>query len=267
MPNRRPRLVPRPARAPRRGDAREPAAASPSCATAPERQRNADNDHPYRHGSDFHYLTGFDEPGRLDRRRGERPHDAGRAAPKDVEREIWDGLRLGPDAAPAALGVDAARRRSTQLDAVVIERLAQPAVVWSSAATPDVRRRSTAGSRRCALASARAWKRRARRHDLDPLLAEMRLVKDAGEIATMRRAAAISAGAHVRAMRFCAAPLSRRRGAGLAEYEIEAELLHEFRRHGADGPAYGSIVAAGANACVLHYAPGRARLHAAANSA
>jgi Xaa-Pro aminopeptidase len=81
--------------------------------------------------------------------------------------------------------------------------------------------------------------------DLVPLLDEMRLFKDAGEIATMRRAAAISAGAHRRAMR-AVRP-------GMREYEIEAELLHEFRRHGAQSPAYPPIVAAGANACVLHY--------------
>ena len=93
-------------------------------------------------------------------------------------------------------------------------------------------------------------------HDLAPLLAEMRVVKDAGELATMRRAAAISAGAHVRAMRFCAARFARDPRAAIPEYEIEAELLHEFRRHGAEGPAYTSIVAAGANACVLHYAAG-----------
>lgn len=67
----------------------------------------------------------------------------------------------------------------------------------------------------------------------------------------MRRAAQISAGAHVRAMQTCAAML--RAGDDVREYHLEAELLHEFRRHGAQYPAYGSIVAAGANACVLHY--------------
>ena len=89
----------------------------------------------------------------------------------------------------------------------------------------------------------------------------MRLFKDAGELATMRRAAAISAGAHRRAMRFCAQRFAPTAGS-VREYEIEAELLHEFRRHGAQGPAYGSIVAAGANACVLHYAAGDAELRA-----
>jgi len=88
--------------------------------------------------------------------------------------------------------------------------------------------------------------------DLSLLLDEMRLVKDAGELATMRRAAAISAGAHVRAMRFCAERL-RSGAASVREYEIEAELLHEFRRSGAQFPAYWPIVAGGPNACVLHY--------------
>jgi Xaa-Pro aminopeptidase len=88
--------------------------------------------------------------------------------------------------------------------------------------------------------------------DLHRLLDEMRLIKDEHELATMRRAAAISASAHRRAMRF-ARP-------GLHEYEIEAELMHEFVRHGAQAPAYSPIVASGPNACVLHYVSNRARL-------
>jgi Xaa-Pro aminopeptidase len=90
--------------------------------------------------------------------------------------------------------------------------------------------------------------------DLGALIDEMRLTKDADELATMRRAAAISTGAHRRAMRF-ARP-------GLREYEIEAEILHEFLRNGAQAPAYTSIVAAGANACVLHYIANRDVLQA-----
>jgi Xaa-Pro aminopeptidase len=88
--------------------------------------------------------------------------------------------------------------------------------------------------------------------DVRVALDEMRLVKDAHEIATMRRAASISAGAHVRAMR------ATRPGA--MEYEVEAELLYEFRRHGAQFPAYWPIVAGGANACVLHYRDNSKRL-------
>ena len=81
--------------------------------------------------------------------------------------------------------------------------------------------------------------------DVRALVDEMRLVKDAHELGVMRRAAAISAGAHKRAIR-AARP-------GRFEYELEAELLYEFRRHGAQFPAYWPIVASGANACVLHY--------------
>ena len=87
--------------------------------------------------------------------------------------------------------------------------------------------------------------------DLCGPLDEMRLIKDAHEQATMRRAAQISAGAHVRAMRLSARML--REGKEVREYHLDAELLHEFRQHGSQYPAYGSIVAAGANACVLHY--------------
>jgi Xaa-Pro aminopeptidase len=88
-------------------------------------------------------------------------------------------------------------------------------------------------------------------HDLCGVLDEMRLVKDTFEQATMLRAGQISAGAHMRAMQRSASML--RAGEEVREYHLEAELLHEFRRHGAQSPAYGSIVAAGANACVLHY--------------
>jgi Xaa-Pro aminopeptidase len=88
--------------------------------------------------------------------------------------------------------------------------------------------------------------------DVRVMLNEMRLIKDADEIAIMQRAADISSEAHARAMRI-ARP-------GLREYHLEAELLHEFRSHGSQYPAYGSIVATGANACVLHYRAGDAEL-------
>ena len=81
--------------------------------------------------------------------------------------------------------------------------------------------------------------------DLHAPLDEMRLVKDAHELSLMRRAGAISAAAHRRAMR-AARP-------GVSEFEVEAELLYEFRRQGAQFPAYWPIVAGGANACILHY--------------
>jgi Xaa-Pro aminopeptidase len=229
--------------------------------TAPERLRNGDNDFPFRHDSHFHHLTGFDEPQAwllLD----DTGHSTLLCREKNLEREIWDGRRLGPDAAPAALGVDEAFPLEA-LDRIGVERLANRAAVWFPFGLHDglsariegwlaeLRRRERSGVQSPAA-----------QRDLGPLLAEMRLVKDAGEIDTLRRAAAISADAHARAMRFSAAHFRARPDAGLPEYAIEAELLHEFRRRGAQSPAYGSIVAAGENACVLHYAAGDTLLRA-----
>ena len=229
--------------------------------TAPERQRNSDNDHPFRHDSSFHYLTGFDEPGAwlVLHANGE---SALACRAKNPEMEIWDGLRLGVEAAPAALGVDAAFDVET-LDAAMLARLdGEPAVWFPFGAGALVARRVEgwlASSRGRARAGVEAP---SVQRDLAPLIAEMRLHKDANELATMRRAAQISADAHARAMRFCGAHFRAAPGTALREYEIEAELLHEFRRRGAQSPAYPSIVAAGANACVLHYAASDAELRA-----
>lgn len=230
-------------------------------ATAPERNRNSDNDHPFRHDSSFHYLTGFDEPaGWL------VLHANGTTAigcrPKNPEMEIWDGLRLGLEAAPAALGVDTAFDVDT-LDAAMLAQLdGAPAVWFPFNAGAEFARRiegwlATLRSRARGGVEAPTTQR-----DLSPLVAEMRLRKDAAELDTMRRAAQVSADAHARAMRFCGARFGKAPSGSVREYEIEAELLHEFRRRGAQSPAYPSIVAAGANACVLHYAASDAELHA-----
>jgi len=226
--------------------------------TAPERQRNGDSDFPYRFDSHFHYLSGFSEP-----QAWLVLASSGRSTlfcrPKDVEREIWDGIRLGPDAASAALGVDEAFPVAL-LDEKLPQLLANQGAVWFPFGLhPELPARIESW-----LAAVRGRSRQgvecpSAQRDLNGLLDELRLVKDDGEIATMRRAAGISALAHVRAMRFCAERF-RRGAASVREYEIEAELLHEFRRHGAQSPAYTSIVAAGANACVLHYAAGDAEL-------
>ena len=229
--------------------------------TAPERPRNSDNDHPYRHDSSFHYLTGFDEP-----QAWLVLADSGESTllcrEKDPAMEIWDGLRLGPAAAPAALGVSQALDVAG-LDTVMPDLLAEHSAVWFGFGVHA----ALAAQVDSWLATLRARTRRgvqapASQRDLAPLLAEMRLRKGDEELALMRKAAHISAGAHARAMRFCgqrfrAAPLG-----SVREYEIEAELLHEFRRHGAQSPAYPSIVAAGANACILHYAAGSTELRA-----
>jgi Xaa-Pro aminopeptidase len=229
--------------------------------TAPERQRNGDSDHPYRHGSDFHYLTGFDEP------EAWLLLDAdGRSTllcrERHADREIWDGRRLGPEAAPDVLGVTEAFGVE-RLDEVLVDRLANQSAVWFPfGAHPDLPAQVSRwlatlhGRERSGIGCPQSQR------DLGPLVAEMRLRKDDTELALMRRAAQISAGAHARAMRYCAERFRADPRAAVREYEIEAELLHEFRRHGAQGPAYTSIVAAGANACVLHYAAGSAELRA-----
>ena len=218
--------------------------------TAPEQQRNRDSDFLFRADSYFYYLTGFTEPNAWLVVTGE-----GKSilfcAPKDLEREIWDGFRLGPDAAPAALALDAAFSVA-DLDTQLPRLLENRSAVW----TPFATHRGLEGRVDGWLNKVRARVRYGAQcpdtqRDLCSVLDEMRLFKDAGEQDTMRRAAQISAGAHIRAMQLSARML--RNGEEVREYHLDAELLHEFRRHGSQYPAYGSIVAAGANACVLHY--------------
>jgi Xaa-Pro aminopeptidase len=218
--------------------------------TAPERGRNRDSGFPYRHDSYFYYLTGFVEPHAWLVLTAEGQSTL-LCQPKDLEREIWDGYRLGPEAAPQALGVDAAHSVS-DLHEVMPLLLENRRSVWFPMATHD----GLAAQVESWLGQVRARVRLGAQcpqsqQDLCLLLDEMRLFKDDTELETMRRAARISAGAHVRAMQTSASML--RAGLDAREYHLEAELLHEFRRHGSQFAAYTSIVAAGANACVLHY--------------
>jgi Xaa-Pro aminopeptidase len=214
--------------------------------TAPEKTRNRDTHYPYRFDSYFYYLTGFREPEAvLVVIAGAQSSSILFCREKDPEREVWDGFRHGPDAARATFGFDETHSINS-LDKLLPELLAnQPSVhchlgadsAWDARLVGwlnEVRSRGRSGV--------------SAPHQIEDVhahLDEMRLVKDAEEIAVMRRAAVISADAHLRAMR-ATRP-------GRAEYEIEAELLHEFRLRGAQSPAYTSIVAGGTNACVLHY--------------
>ncbi len=218
--------------------------------TAREQQRNRDSDFLFRHDSYFYYLTGFTEPNAWLVLTAE-----GEATlfcqPKDLEREIWDGIRLGPDAATAALGVQRALP-VTELNAQLPKLLENRSTVWYPFATHE----GLEGRVEDWLKPVRARVRFGalcpdQQRDVCALLDEMRLVKDAHELDIMRRAAQISARAHIRAMQRSAAVL--RAGQELREYHLDAELLHEFRQHGSQYPAYGSIVAGGANACILHY--------------
>ena len=222
--------------------------------TAPERTRNRDSHYPYRYDSYFYYLTGFQEPeAALVLVGGPEPRALLYCREKNPEREIWDGFRHGPGGARERFGFDEAHPIAV-LDEAMPALLADRPALWypvGADAEWDARAlrwlNAVRANARAGVAAPQAL------HNVCAPLDEMRLVKDAHELALMRRAAAISAAAHRRAM-LAARP-------GRREYEVEAELLHEFRTSGAQFPAYSPIVAGGANACILHYVQNDAQLH------
>ena len=213
---------------------------------APERVRSRDTHYPYRQDSDFWYLTGCDEPEAVLALVPGRKH--GEAIlfcrERDLQREAWDGSRLGPEGAVAALGLDDA---------------------YPIADIDDILPGLLEGRRRVHYHLGRdadfdlklmGWINRVRAQvrqgaqppqeflELGHLLDELRLFKSADEIRMMQKAADISIEAHRAAMRAARV--------GMHEFELQAELEYVFRKHGAQ-PAYASIVGSGANACVLHY--------------
>jgi Xaa-Pro aminopeptidase len=215
--------------------------------TAAEVPRNRDSLYPFRHDSYFYYLSGFPEPeaviALIAGDDGDRHVLFCRE--RNEEREIWDGFRYGPDAAREIFGFDEAHPISAlgeKLPEIASDRpalftplgLFEPWDRKVSNLLNEVRNRVRTG----VTAPEEVV-------DVRTTLDAMRLIKDAHELSLMRRACAISSAAHRRAM--CA---SR---PGMFEYQIEAELLHEFLREGAQAVAYSSIVASGPNACVLHY--------------
>jgi Xaa-Pro aminopeptidase len=221
--------------------------------TAPEVARNADTHYSYRHDSNFYYLTGFTEPEAvLVLVAGNESKSILFCREKNLEREIWDGHRFGPDAAQEQLGFDAAYPIA-QLDEKLAELMGnQPALFYPLGSNPEwdqriIRLRGTVKEKVRSGVHAPDEIR-----DVRVLLNEMRLFKDKHEVAIMRQAAAISTAAHRRAMHFTRPDMF--------EYQVEAELIHEFCSHGARQPAYTSIVAGGANACVLHYVGNNAKL-------
>ncbi len=218
--------------------------------TAPERIRNRDTHYPYRFDSHFYYLTGFTEPEAV---LVVVAAGSSTSAPKTVlfcrsrndEREIWEGFRYGPEAARERFGFDEAQPIEALDEALGSLLENQPALYYPVGADAawDARAMQWLNAVRARVRSGAAAPDRV--HDVRALIDEQRLIKDSHEIATMRRAGRIAAAAHRRAMQ-ATRP-------GKNEYEIEAELLYEFRRGGAQFPAYWPIVAGGANACVLHY--------------
>ena len=191
-------------------------------ATAPEHLRNRDAHYPYRFDSYFYYLTGFTEPEAvLVLIAGDTPRSLLFCRDKDLEREIWDGFRYGPEGAKQAFGFDDAHSIK-QLDEMLPKLLADQPAIFSDVGENgawDARLIQWLNAVRAQVRTGISAPGEIR--DVRKLLDDMRLIKDSQELDVMRRAAKISAGAHRRAMR-SARP-------GLHEYEVEAELLHEFR--------------------------------------
>lgn len=226
--------------------------------TAPETARNRDSEFPYRHDSDFFYLTGFEEPGATlvmnISGTSTQPQLESHlfCRPKDAEREIWNGIRLGPEAVPEILGVEYAYSNH-ELDSKLSTLLSdQDAVYVRLSESAEADRRLRHWMKQVRQQARSGINAPSELHDIESLIHEMRLFKDAHEIDIMRRAAQISARAHIRAMQVCKP--------GMREYHLEAELLHEFRYSGAQSVAYNSIVAGGANSCILHYRAGSTEL-------
>ena len=216
-------------------------------AAAPQLYKSRDTEVRFRQDSDFYYLTGFDEP---DAVAVLTPHDDTHrftlfVRPRDREREAWAGRRAGVEGAVEQYGADAAYPIGELDDH--LRRLVEPAerIVYAlgSDAALDARVVDLVAHFR----RARQRSGRGPIHVDDPaaVLDAMRVIKDAGEIERLRAAAALTAEGHRAAMRL-ARP-------GIGEWELEAELEYVFRRGGGSGPAYPSIVGAGANATVLHY--------------
>jgi Xaa-Pro aminopeptidase len=222
--------------------------------TAPEVARNSDTHYPYRHDSHFYYLTGFTEPEAVVAIiAGPQPKSVLFCRAKNPDMEIWEGFRYGPEAARTAFGFDEAYPIE-ELDAQMAKLLENAPAVFH----PLVHGTELDGRIKQWIRTVRAKARTgvtapAVAHDLLVLVDEMRLFKESAEQVLMQRAADISSGAHARAMRMTKP--------GVMEYEVEAELLYEFRRHGAQFPAYSPIVAAGANSCVLHYTANDRRIN------
>lgn len=214
--------------------------------SAPAKTRSRDVEYRYRQDSDFHYLTGFDEPDAV------MVLAPGRAngefivfcRERNVDKERWDGYRAGPEGAVSAYGADDAFPIDDIDDILpgIIESRSR--VYFAMGAYSDFDARvgdwiKSLRSRRSSGAHAP--------HEfvaLDHLLHDMRLYKSRAEISAMRRSAKVASTAHRRAM--------QRLRPGMFEYELEAEFIHEFRQANARY-SYSPIVGGGANACILHY--------------
>ncbi len=222
--------------------------------TAPVRQRNRDVEFPYRPDSDFVYLTGFPEPEAVAVLKPGR--DQGDyvlfCRERNPEMEQWNGARAGLEGACEIHGADDAFPYGDLDDILPGLMEGCDTVYYAMGYYAEFDQRMMHWVQRLRSKARSGTSGPGEFVALDHVLHDMRLYKSREEVKTMSRAVAISAKAHERAMRACRP--------GLAEFEIEAELSYEFMRGGSRAPAYPSIVAGGANACVLHYVENSATL-------
>jgi len=222
--------------------------------TAAESIRNKDAHFPYRFDSYFHYLTGFNEPESVVVVIGGKPSRSilfCRA--KHEERETWDGFRYGPEEAKTQFNFDDAFAID-EIDKILPQLIENRDAIFTPIGIESNWDNKMMGWLNKTRSRAREGiAAPASLIDVREILDEMRLIKDPDELNIMRRAAKISAEAHVNAM------LATR--PEKYEYEIEAELLYHFKKNGSQFPAYTSIVAGGKNACVLHYIDNNAVLN------
>ncbi|MDB5038560.1 MAG: Xaa-Pro aminopeptidase [Bacteriovoracaceae bacterium] len=222
-----------------------------------EISRNSTNTFTFRANSDFLYLTGFSEPetlillqqknGKIRTAIGVRPRDFS----NNRGSEIWDGERVGVERAPKALGFDEAFNSHDAFEVAKKWILQTPATFWSLGLTPDWDQKII-GIHTDSTAQMRGIVQEEKLMDPRPTLHEMRKIKSPEEIKAMKRAADIAAKGHIRAMKTT--------HPGHYEYEVQAEVEREIKKHGAQSTSYNSIVAAGNNACTLHYNTNRAVL-------
>ena len=210
------------------------------------KQRNNDVEYHYRQDSDFQYLTGFDEPESVAVLVPGRPQGEFVlfVRDRDPARETWDGARAGPDGAESDFGADHGFPIA-DIDEILpglLERCSR--VYYTMGVHPEFDQRVFDWVNGLRAQAKKGLHTPQEFVALDHLLHEMRLFKSRPELDTMRRAGAIGASAHRRAMKL-AAP-------GRMEYEVMAEILHEFHSRKAD-ISYYPIVGSGPNACVLHY--------------
>ncbi len=218
---------------------------------APARARNRDVDYPYRQDSDFFYLSGFPEPESVAVISGRDGKFILFCRKRDPLLETWHGRRAGQEGARSIYGADEAYPID-ELDRRLADLLQAHERLYYTLGQHAHFDQRIIGCINLLRQRTRNGVRSPQEFvALDHLLHGMRLFKSTAEIKTMREAARISAAAHRRAMAICRP--------GLMEYEVEAELRHEFHRHGAQ-EAYPSIVGGGANSCILHYTENNAEL-------